>query len=81
VYLEYRGNGFGVFNYLNDYRFKVKSSYTLVAEDGKQTTVKIVAFEKGGATADLKDRPAVRYDVETQKELRAAPGKPPEAKK
>lgn len=70
VYLVYRGNGFGVFSYLNDYKFKIKSSYTVVAEEGKQTTVRIVGFEKGGVTTDLKDRPAVRYDVEVQKELR-----------
>lgn len=81
VYLVFRGNGFGVFSYLNDYRFKVKSSYTLIAEDGKQSTVKIVAYEKGGATAELKDRPAIRYDVEVQKELRGAPTKTPEAAK
>ena len=88
VYLVFRGNGFGVFSYLNDYHFKVKSSYILVAEDGKQSTVKIVAYEKGGATAELKDRPAVRYDVEVQKELRgvaadakSAGAKSPEPKK
>lgn len=73
VYLVYRGNGFGVFSYLNDYKFKIKSSYTVVAEEGKQTTVRIVGFEKGGVTTDLKDRPAVRYDVEVQQELRNEP--------
>jgi hypothetical protein len=71
VYLVYRGNGFGIFSYLADYKFKIKSSYTFVAEEGKQTTVKIVGYEKGGISTDLKDRPAVRYDVEVQKELRA----------
>ncbi len=75
VYLVYRGNGFGVFSYLKDYSFKIKSSYTFTAEEGKQTTVKIVGFEKGGLMTELKDRPAVRYDVEVQKELRLQ--KPP----
>ncbi len=70
VYLVYRGNGFGVFSYFNGYKFKVKSSYTLQAEDGKQATVKIVAYEKGGMAADFKDRPAVRYELEVKKELR-----------
>lgn len=84
VYLVYRGNGFGVFSYLNDYQFKIKSSHTFVAEEGKQTTINVVGYEKGGLATELKDRPAVRYDVEVQKELRApngaaapAPGDPP----
>lgn len=64
VYLVYRGNGFGLFSYLNQYRFKVKSSYTFYVEEGKITKVKIVAYEKGSLTTDLKDRPAVRFDVE-----------------
>ncbi len=70
VYLEYEGYGFGVFSYLKDYRFKIKSSYTFNAEEGKLTTVRIVGCEKGGITTELKDRPSVRYDVETTRELR-----------
>jgi hypothetical protein len=31
-------------------------------------TIKVVGFEKGGLTAELKDRPAVRYDVDVQRE-------------
>ena len=70
VYLEYQGNGYGVFSYLKGYRFRVKSSYTLNAEEGKQTIVRIVGYERGGLTTELKDRPAVRFDVEVQKALR-----------
>jgi len=64
AYLVYRGNGFGLFSYLNQYKFKVKSSYTFYVEEGKITKVKVVAYEKGSLTTDLKDRPAVRFDVE-----------------
>ncbi len=70
VYLEYQGHGYGVFSYLKGYRFKIKSSYTFNAEEGKLTTVKIVGHEKGGITTELKDRPAVRYDVESTQALR-----------
>ena len=76
VSLVYRGNGYGVFSYLNQYVFKVKNSYVFTAEEGKQTTVKIVGFEKGGLATELKDRPAVRFDVEVTKELRAPKGPP-----
>lgn len=72
VYLEYQGYGYGVFSYLKNYVFKVKSSHTFNAEEGKVTTVHIVGHERGGFTAELKDRPAVRFDVEVGKALREA---------
>jgi uncharacterized small protein (DUF1192 family) len=68
VQLVYRGHGYGVFSYLEGYRFKVQSAYTFNAEPGKALTVKVVGFEKGGMTAELKDRPAIRYDVDVQRE-------------
>ncbi len=78
VQLVYRGHGFGIFSYLEGYRFRVQSSNSFKAEPGKVTTIRVVGFEKGGITAELKDRPAVRYDVDVQREegLRpaAAPG-------
>jgi hypothetical protein len=64
VYLEYGGYGYGLFSYLKGYTFKIKSSFTFDAEEGKQTTVKMVGCEKGGITTELKDRPSVRYDLE-----------------
>jgi len=70
VYLEYRGNGFGIFSYLNDYKFKIKSSYTFTAEEGRITSVRVVGFEKGGITTELTDRPTVRYDIETTRAFR-----------
>jgi len=92
VRLVYRGHGYGIFSYLEGYKFKVQSSYTFNAEGAKVTTVKIVGFEKGGLTSDLKDRPSVRYDVEVAKDAAmkqqtptapetpgAAPASPPSA--
>lgn len=75
VKLVYRGHGFGVFSYLDQYRFKVQSSYVFNAEPGKTTQVKVVGFEKGGITAELQDRPAVRYDVDVKNEDRS-PARP-----
>jgi uncharacterized small protein (DUF1192 family) len=68
VMLVYRGHGYGLFSYLEGYKFKVQSSYTFNAEPGKVNTIKVVGFEKGGFTAELKDRPAIRYDVDVQRE-------------
>ena len=70
VKLVYRGSGFGVFSYLEGYKFRVQSSYTFNAEPGKVTGVKVVGFEKGGITAEIQDRPAVRYDVDVKSEER-----------
>ena len=72
VRLVYRGKGFGVFSYLEGYKFTVSSSYTFSAEPAKVTTVKVVGYEKGGLTTELKDRPAVRYDVEINREVAPA---------
>jgi hypothetical protein len=76
VQYVYRGHGYGVFSYLEGYRFKVQSSYTFTAEPGKVNTIKVVGFEKGGMTAELKDRPSVRYDVDTQREEQAQRAQP-----
>ncbi len=81
VKLQFRGHGYGIFSYLEGYKFKVQSSYTFDAEAGKVTSIKVVAYEKGNITTDLKDRPAVRYDLErsadaAKKEPRAAEGGP-----
>lgn len=72
VFLLYRGNGYGVFSYLRGYTFRIQSSHAFTAEEGKITTVKAVAYEKGGFTTDLKDRPAIRYDVEVKQDIDAA---------
>jgi hypothetical protein len=64
VNLIYQGHGYGVFSYLNGYTFRIKSSYTFRAEEGKESVLRIVAFEKGGPLVELKDRPSVRYDLQ-----------------
>jgi len=79
VQMVYRGHGYGVFSYLEGYKFKVQSAYTFNAEPGKALTVKVVGFEKGGMTAELKDRPAIRYDVDVQREEPSARAPAPPA--
>ena len=80
VNLVYSGNGFGIFSYLKGYRFKIRSSYTFSAEEGKFTEVKVVGFERGGITTDLRERPTVRYDVDVMKDTARA-NKQEQAKK
>ncbi len=68
VRMVYRGSGYGIFSYLEGYKFKLASNQTFTAEGGKVTTVKVVGYEKGGITADIKDKPGIRYDITTAKD-------------
>ncbi len=68
VYMVYRGHGYGIFSYLEGYVFKIRSSFAFTAEEGKIVRIKIVGYEKGGITTDLKDRPSVRFDMEILKD-------------
>lgn len=68
VRMVYRGHGYGIFSYLEGYKFKLQSNQTFNAEAGKVTTVKVVGFEKGGITSDIKDKPAIRYDISSAKD-------------
>lgn len=61
VNLEYRGNGYGIFSYLKGYRFRVRSSHSFSVPEGRTITIHAVAYEKGGPTAPLEERPAVQY--------------------
>lgn len=75
VRMVYRGHGYGVFSYLEGYKFKLQSNQTFNAEAGKATTLKVVGFEKGGITADIKEKPAIRYDISSTKEQTKDQGK------
>ncbi len=68
VRMVYRGSGYGIFSYLEGYKFKLQSNQTFNAEGAKVTTVKVVGYEKGGITSDIKDRPGIRYDITTAKD-------------
>lgn len=68
VRMVYRGHGYGIFSYLEGYKFKLQSNQTFNAEAGKVTTIKVVGFEKGGITSDIKDKPGIRYDISATKD-------------
>ena len=72
VNLEYRGHGYGIFSYLKGYRFKVRSNYSFTAPEGRAVQVRVVGYEKGGPTAPLEERPAIRYQERTESSRRGA---------
>src|SRR6185369_7697139 len=61
VLVNLQGNAYGVFSYLRGYRFEVRSSHSFTAVEGKTVNLQAVAYEKGGVTTPLEERPAVRY--------------------
>ncbi|HEY4011718.1 MAG TPA: hypothetical protein VGM06_00150 [Polyangiaceae bacterium] len=68
VALTFQGNGYGVFSYLRGYKFEVKSSHSFTAVEGKALSVVATAFEKGGVTTPLEQRPTIEWH-ETLKPL------------
>ena len=63
VVMVYRGHGYGIFSYLEGYVFRLRSSHTFYAEEGKVSRIHVVGYEKGGITTDLKERPDIRFDT------------------
>jgi hypothetical protein len=62
VELIYRGNGFGVFSYLQSYRFTLNDSDQFRADEGKRITIIVIGYERSGITLELKDRPDIRFE-------------------
>ena len=61
VLLRLRGHGYGVFSYLRGDQFEVKQSHSFSVTEGKEVDLDVIAWEKGGVTTPLEQRPAVRY--------------------
>jgi hypothetical protein len=66
VALTFQGNGYGVFSYLRGYKFEVKSSHSFTAVEGKTLTITATAFEKGGVTTPLEQRPTIEWQEKLQ---------------
>jgi hypothetical protein len=66
VALTFQGNGYGVFSYLRGYKFEVKSSHAFTSADGKAMTITATAYEKGGVTTPLEQRPAIQWQEKVQ---------------
>ena len=64
VEMVFRGSAVGVFTYLQGYKFNVRSRYQLDVVEGRNTVLKIVAFEADDLTVEARQRFKVRYDVE-----------------
>ncbi len=61
VLISLRGHGYGVFSYLRGYKFEVRSSHSFTVTEGKTIELDAIAWEKGGITTPLEQRPGIRY--------------------
>ena len=61
VLIKLRGHGYGVFSYLRGYEVELRDAHSFTVTDGKLIEVKATAWERGGATTPLEERPAMRY--------------------
>jgi hypothetical protein len=75
VLVNLQGHGFGAFSYLRAYRFEVRSSHSFTAVEGKTVTLQALAYEKGGVTTPLEERPAIRYGEKVSSGLADATAK------
>jgi hypothetical protein len=76
VALTFQGNGYGVFSYMKGIKFEVKSSHAFTAVEGKALTVTATAYEKGGATTPLEQRPDIQWHERFQPLSAAAANAP-----
>ena len=65
---DYQGRGFGLFAYLNNYTFHVRSRYSFVVDEGQQFNVQVTAYDKAEFLESLKERLKVKFVRETRKE-------------
>jgi hypothetical protein len=61
IQVVYVGNADGVFDYLNNYRVKVKSRHSFSIEDGVSYILDADGFEKGTLFTSFKDKPDIRF--------------------
>jgi hypothetical protein len=61
VSLEYQGSGYGIFSYIRGYTFRARSVQTFAVPESRAVRVVVVGYERGGATASVEERPAIRY--------------------
>jgi hypothetical protein len=64
VDLIFRGRGYGIFSYLNQYLFKVKARYMFTVNEGDVATLKVTTYDEGSFLTSLKDRLKVKFEMQ-----------------
>ena len=61
VELEYQGQGFGIFSYLNAYTIDPRSSYNFTAPENGALRLMSTGYEKGNISTEMSDRPGIDW--------------------
>jgi len=64
VDMVFRGRGYGIFSYLNQYLFKVKARYMFTVNEGDVVTLNVVSFDEGSFLTSLRNRLKVKFSQE-----------------
>lgn len=64
VLYVYKGKPWGVFQYMNDYTFRVESGYDFTVDEGKTAELVVTAAEAGNFFTAYEKRPTVKYQYE-----------------
>lgn len=59
ILLELKGSGYGLFSYMDSYKFTIKDSCEFTAQEGRSAIVKVRLFDKGGAFSSYEERPGI----------------------
>lgn len=57
-----RGGSFGLFSYVESYRFRVTSRYLLRVREGRTNRLDVIAYQRPDITLDTAKRLTIRYD-------------------
>lgn len=63
VNVRLRGNGFGVFKYVEKYQVNFKANSTFTAEEGKSCQIQVVLEKQRGIGRSFTDRPNVAFET------------------
>jgi hypothetical protein len=63
VVAVYRGHGYGVFKYLDEFVVQARGTHSFTAGEGKTAKVDASGYEKGGPTTPFDKRPAIDFKV------------------
>lgn len=72
-----RGGGFGLFSYVESYRFRVTSRYVLKVREGRTNALEIVVFQRPDITLEPAKRLSIRYDFFSTSAVGPSPSSSP----
>jgi hypothetical protein len=73
VLVTLQGNGYGVFSYLKDFKYDVRSSHSFTLLEESTMTIDVSTFEKESIVGKLEDRPGVRFEDHLSRGLSSLP--------